>query len=426
MFALIDCNNFYVSCERLFNPGLRGRPVVVLSNNDGCFISRSEEAKAIGLGMGESAFKCRELLQQHQVAVYSANFSLYGDLSARVMRTLADFAPDIEIYSIDECFLDLSGFDRFDLADYARQMRRTVEKHTGIPVSIGIGSTKTLAKAASRMAKKNSELGGVALLRSDAEVSDALSGMDVEHVWGIGARYGALLHRHGIHTALDFAGAPAPWVRRNLHITGARVQEELNGRSCLSLELVRPPKQSICTSRSFGTPVTLKENLQHAVAHFASKCAFKLRREGSRASLLTVFAATSPFAPKEKRYWGTETLSLPSATNDTLLLLEAAKLVLERIYRPGYEYKKAGVILSGIGSVTEPQQTTLSLFDTDPHPEKQGRSANLMEALDALNSRYGAGTLRVASDSPSGWKQRQEELSPAYTTRWCDIIEVTT
>ncbi|WP_076790311.1 Y-family DNA polymerase [Chlorobium sp. KB01] len=424
MFALIDCNNFYVSCERLFNPGLRGRPVVVLSNNDGCFISRSEEAKAIGLGMGEPAFKCRELLRRHQVAVYSANFPLYGDISGRVMRTLADFAPDIEIYSIDECFLDLSGFDRFDLDSYARQMRRTVEKHTGIPVSIGIGATKTLAKAASRMAKKNPALGGVFLLRTDAGIRDALSGMEVEHIWGIGRRYGVLLHRNGIHSALDFACVPAPWVRRNLHITGARVQEELNGRSCLSLELVRSPKQSICTSRSFGTSVTLKEELQHAVVHFASKCAFKLRREESRASLVTVFACTSPFAPKEKRYWGTETLSLPAPSNDTLLLLKAATLALERLYRRGYEYKKAGVILSGIGSVSEPQQTTLSLFDTDPLPEKQGRSASLMEALDALNSRYGPGTLRVASDSSSGWKQRQEKLSPAYTTRWSDIIEV--
>ncbi|EAT59381.1 Y-family DNA polymerase [Chlorobium ferrooxidans] len=424
MFALIDCNNFYVSCERLFNPGLRGRPVVVLSNNDGCFISRSEEAKAIGLGMGEPAFKCRELLQQHRVALYSANFPLYGDLSARVMRTLADFAPDIEIYSIDECFLDLSGFGRFDLDRYARQIRQTVEKHTGIPVSIGIGATKTLAKAASRMAKKNASLGGVSLLRTDAGIRDALSGMAVEHIWGIGRRYGALLHRHRIHTALDFAAAPAPWVRRNLHITGARVQEELNGRSCLPLELVRPPKQSICTSRSFGTPVIAKEELQHAVVHFASKCAFKLRREESRASLVTVFACTSPFAPKEKRYWGTETLSLPAPSNDTLLLLKAATLALERLYRRGYEYKKAGVILSGIGSVSEPQQTTLSLFDTDPLPEKQGRAASLMEALDALNFRYGPGTLRLASDCSSGWKQRQEKLSPAYTTRWSDIIEV--
>jgi DNA polymerase V len=424
MFALVDCNNFYVSCERLFNPGLRGRPVVVLSNNDGCFIARSEEAKAIGLGMGAPAFKSRELLRRHNVAVYSANFPLYGDISARVMRTLGEFSPDVEIYSIDECFLDLRGFGRFDLDGYARHILRTVQKHTGIPVSVGIGATKTLAKAASRMAKKNPALGGAALLTTDAAIREALSGMVVENIWGIGGRYGDLLHRHQIHTALDFAGAPAPWVRRNLHITGARVQEELNGRSCLPLELVRPPKQSICTSRSFGTPVTTPEVLQHAVAHFASKCAFKLRRDGSRASLITVFACTSPFAPKEQRYWGTETLSLPAASSDTLLLLKAAKLALDSLYRSGYEYKKAGVITSGISSASEPEQTTLSLFDTDPPSEKSARAGSLMEALDALNSRYGAGTLRIASDTPAGWKQRQEKLSPCYTTRWSDIIEV--
>jgi DNA polymerase V len=424
MFALVDCNNFYVSCERLFNPGLRGRPVVVLSNNDGCFIARSEEAKAIGLGMGAPAFKSRELLRRHNVAIYSANFSLYGDISSRVMRTLADFAPDVEIYSIDECFLDLGGFGRFDLDRYAREMRRTVEKHTGMPVSIGIGATKTLAKAASRMAKKNLALGGIALLATDSAVSEALAGMAVEQVWGIGGRYGALLHQHRIHTALDFARAPALWVRRNLHITGARVQEELNGRSCLSLELVRPSKQSICTSRSFGTSAITEQELLHAVVHFASKCAFKLRREGSRASLLTVFATTSPFAPKEKRYWGTETLSLPVASNDTLLLVKAAKLALEHLYRPGYEYKKAGVVVSGIVAASEPQQTTLSLFDTDELPEKEWRSGALMEALDGVNSRYGSGTLRIASDTTANWKQRQEKLSPRYTTRWNDIIEV--
>lgn len=424
MYALVDCNNFYVSCERVFNPALRQRPVVVLSNNDGCFIARSEEAKAIGLGMGEPAFKSRELLREHNVAVYSANFALYGDMSARVMKTLGALAPDVEIYSIDECFLDLKGFGRFELAGYAQEIRRVVGRNTGIPVSIGIGSTKTLAKAANRMAKKNPGLGGVALLLSEPDVHAALGAMEVEQIWGIGRRYGALLRHHHIHTALDFAAAPAFWVRKHLHITGARVQEELNGRSCLPLELVRPPKQSICTSRSFGTAVTEPRELQHAVAHFASKCAFKLRREGSVASLLTVFACTSPFAARGKRYWGTQTLSIPEASNDTLLLIKAAKRALDRLYRPGYEYKKAGVIVGGIVSAGGPAQTSLSLFDTALHPKELKGSDRLMQAFDALNSRYGPGTLRVASDTSSGWKQRQERLSPRYTTSWDDIIEV--
>ncbi|MEI6758702.1 MAG: Y-family DNA polymerase [Chlorobium sp.] len=424
MYALVDCNNFYVSCERVFNPALRDRPVVVLSNNDGCFIARSEEAKAIGLNMGAPAFKSRELLREHHVAVYSANFALYGDMSARVMKTLDDFAPDIEIYSIDECFLDFSGFGRFDLEKYAHEIRRKVRRNTGIPVSVGIGATKTLAKAANRMAKKNPALGGVSIILSQPQVHAALEAMAVEHIWGIGRQYAALLHNHYIHTALDFASAPVPWVQKNLHITGVRVQEELNGQSCLPLELVRSPKQTICTSRSFGRAVTSREELQHAVAHFASRCAFKLRTEGSRASLITVFASASSYADREQRYRGTQSVSIPEASSDTMLLVKVAERALESIYREGYQYKKAGVMVSAIGSNCEPEQLSLLLFDTDPSPAKQERAGQLMQAVDALNARYGTGTLRVASDNVSGWKSRQERLSPRYTTRWSDILEV--
>ncbi len=426
MFALVDCNNFYVSCERVFNPALCGRPVVVLSNNDGCFIARSEEAKAIGLGMGAPAFKSEHLLRRHKVALYSANFTLYGDMSARVMNTLAGFSPDIEIYSIDECFLGLEGFGRFDLEEYARRIRRTVHRNTGIPVSIGIGPTKTLAKAANRMAKKNHALQGVAILRSEADIHAALKTMNVEQVWGIGHRYAAFLQERDVYTALDFARLPAPWVRKHLHITGARVQEELNGRSCLALELVRPAKQTICTSRSFGSPVSAFEGLQHAVAHFTSKCAFKLRREHSKASLLTVFACTSPFAPKEERYWGTRTIGLSEPSNDTIVLLAAAQRALAALFRTGYAYKKAGVIVGGMVPCGSPGQTVLPLFDEGMLPEKEVRSALVMEALDRLNARYGPGTVRMASDVRSGWKQRQERLSPHYTTSWNDIIEVKT
>ncbi|NTW10751.1 MAG: Y-family DNA polymerase, partial [Chlorobiaceae bacterium] len=360
----------------------------------------------------------------HRVAVYSANFPLYGDMSARVMNTLAGFSPDIEIYSIDECFLGLGGFGRFDLEGYAREMRRTVRRNTGIPVSIGIGPTKTLAKAANRMAKKNPALEGVAMLLSEADIHAALEGMAVEHVWGIGNRYAVFLHEREVHTARDFARLPAPWVRNHLHITGARVQEELNGRSCLALELVRPSKQTICTSRSFGTPVSAHEELQHAVAHFTSKCAFKLRIERSKASLLTVFACTSPFAPKEERYWGTRTIGLGEASNDTIVLLAAAERALAALFRGGFGYKKAGVIVGGMVPCGSPEQTELSLFQEEPVPEKEFRSGLVMEALDRLNARYGPGTIRLASDVRSGWKQRQERLSPHYTTSWKDIIEV--
>jgi DNA polymerase V len=421
MFALVDCNNFYVSCERVFDPSLDGRPVVVLSNNDGCFIARSEEAKALGLPMGGPAFRYRDILRKHRVAVHSANFPLYGDMSSRVMNTLGELAPDIEVYSIDESFLDLSGFGRIGLEAHARRIRRTVRRATGIPVSIGIAPTKTLAKLASRMAKKSPAFDGVCILVDEASTRDAMAGMSVEHVWGIGGRHTAFLNRSGVMTALDLAGAPAPWVRTHLHITGARVQAELNGKSCLPLELVRPRKQSICTSRSFGDAITDKAGLEHAVAHFATKCALKLRGEGGVAGLVTVFACTSPFEVPPERYWGTRTVSLPSPTQDTLAIVRVAESVLGDIFRPGFRYRKAGVTLAGIESadgVTPP----LTLFVQEE--AAPSASERLMLAIDAVNSRYGQGTLRVASDLPSAWKQRQERLSPHYTTCWNDIIEI--
>lgn len=295
MFALVDCNNFYVSCERVFNPALIGKPVVVLSNNDGCFIARSDEAKALGLPMGGPAFKFRDILRKNRVRIFSANFPLYGDMSSRVMATIGDLAPEIEIYSIDEAFIDLGGFSRFGLERHAARIRSTVRKHTGIPVSIGIGSTKTLAKAANRMAKKNPGYEGVCMLCTKKEVLDALATLKVEDIWGIGRQWSRLLETRNIRTALDYSRTPASWIRKNLHIPGIRIQEELNGHSCLPLEQVRPPKQSICTSRSFGRTVISQDELQQAVATFAGKCARKLRQEGSVASMITVFICTSPF-----------------------------------------------------------------------------------------------------------------------------------
>jgi DNA polymerase V len=421
MFALVDCNNFYVSCERVFNPALNGRPVVVLSNNDGCFIARSNEAKALGLPMGGPAFRYRELLRKHRVAIYSANFPLYGDMSSRVMATLGDLAPGMEIYSIDEAFLDLSGFGRIGLMAHARTIRQAVRRGTGIPVSIGIAHTKTLAKLANRMAKKNPLFEGVCLLEDETSARKAMASMGVEHVWGIGGRHTALLNRNGITTALDLADASAPWVRKHLHITGARVQAELNGNSCLPLDLVRPRKQSICTSRSFGTAITDKAGLEEAVAHYATKCALKLRGEGGVAGLMTVFACTSPFEEPPDRYWGTRTVALPSPTQDTLSIVRAAESVLGDIFRSGFRYKKAGVILAEIAPQTDAVRP-LSLFaEEEAAPSSSSR---LMLALDAVNSRYGQGTLRVASDAPSAWKQRQERLSPHYTTNWDEIIEI--
>ena len=422
MFALVDCNNFYVSCERVFNPALQGRPVVVLSNNDGCFIARSEEAKAIGLAMGAPAFKSRELLKKHKVVVCSANFALYGDMSSRVMATLAELAPDIEIYSIDEAFLDMSGFRRYDLDNYGRFMRKTVRQHTGIPVCIGIAPTKTLAKVANRLAKKNTGYKGVCLLTTDQEIHAALAMTRVDDIWGIGRQWSRFLHAQQIHTALDVARAPATWIRKHLHITGARVQAELNGNSCMQLEMVRPAKQSICTSRSFGRSVTAFDELLQAVATFAGKCAGKLRKEQSAASLLTVFICTSPFNDPEKKYWGTRTVSLVQQTQDSITLVRAAGVVLESIFRPGFDYKKAGVIVSGLNPVHS-SPAILPLFP-DEEPVSENHRKKIMMVMDSINQRYGSGSIHLAAESSANWKPHQELLSPRYTTMWSDIIEV--
>jgi len=422
MFALVDCNNFYASCERAFNPALRLRPVVVLSNNDGCIISRSEEAKALGIQMGTPEFTCRLLLKQHDVAVFSSNYALYGDMSSRVMATLAALAPEIEVYSIDEAFLDMSSFSRFDLQDYAIHMRKTVRKHTGIPVSVGIAPTKTLAKIANRIAKKNPEYHGVCVLKSHEEIFNALERTKVEDIWGIGRQWSKLLQAKRIESAADLAAASAAWVRKHLHIVGARIQAELQGTSCLSMELVRPAKQSICTSRSFGRNVSSLAELQQAVATFAGKCAVKLRKEDSLASMLTVFIATSPFDELDKRYWGTRTAALPHPTQDSIAMLKAAETILAGIFREGKVYKKAGVIVSGIVPKAS-CSITLSLF-AEAAPAADERDAKLMQVMDAINQRYGRGAVRLAAENAESWKPHQERLSPRYSTRWSDIIEV--
>ena len=422
MFALVDCNNFYASCERTFRPELRLRPVVVLSNNDGCIIARSEEAKALGIQMGTPEFKCRPLLRQHNVAVFSSNYALYGDMSSRVMATLAALAPEIEVYSIDEAFLDMSSFSRFDLPDYARQMRKTVRLHTGIPVCVGIAPTKTLAKIANRLAKKNPHYQGVCVLATAAEIQAALLRTKVEDIWGIGRQWSKLLQAKRIESAADLAAASAAWVRKHLHIVGARIQAELQGTSCLPMELVRPAKQSICTSRSFGRNVSTLAEMQQAVATFAGKCAVKLRKEDSLASMLTVFIATSPFDESGNRYWGTRTAALRHPTQDSIAILRAAETMLAGIFRDGKVYKKAGVMVSGIVPRAS-CSTTLSLF-AEEAPAPNERDGKIMQVMDSINLRYGGGAVRLAAENSESWKPHQERLSSRYTTRWSDIIEV--
>ncbi|HCD36805.1 Y-family DNA polymerase [Chlorobium phaeovibrioides] len=420
MFALADCNNFYASCERVFNPALEGVPVVVLSNNDGCVIARSAEAKALGIQMGEPEFKCRERLRRGGVEVFSSNYALYGDMSSRVMTTLTGLVPEIEVYSIDEAFLDMSGFGRFDLPSYAEEMRRTVRRHTGIPISIGIGPTKTLAKVANRMAKKNPASGGVVVLSSPEDIAAALRAMPVEDVWGIGRKWSRRLQERGIMTAGDFAAASASWVRMQMHVVGARVQAELQGASCLPLELVRPVKQSICTSRSFGRSVVLLEELHQAVATFSGRCAVKLRAEGQLASMVTVFIGSSPFAGEGGRCWLSRTAALGAPSMDSSVILKTAAGMLEGLFREGIEYRKAGVMLSGMVSRNQPE-TTMSLFE---ERADEDRGTRLMAVMDEVNRRYGKSSIRLAAEDMNAWRPVQQRLSPRCSTQWDEILTV--
>lgn len=417
LFALVDCNNFYVSCEQVFQPKLTGKPVIVLSNNDGCVVARSNEAKALGIGMGVPEFQIRPLLKAHQVQVFSSNYALYGDLSQRVMETLEQFCPDIERYSIDEAFLSLSGFTSRHLTNYGRTIRRTVQRWTGIPVSIGIAETKTLAKLANRIAKRNPDTSGVFDLTACSDRDRLLGRIPVEEVWGIGPNHARTLINKGITTALHLCQADHQWIRRHLGIVGLRLVKELGGRSCLALEDCPPPKQSITCSRSFGTPITTLTAMEAAVSVYVSRAAEKLRREGLAATHLTIFLTTNPFKAGPQ-YSNALTRTLPVATDSTPELIRVVLHSLQRIYREGYAYKKAGVLLTGLVPVSQIQ---FDLFTTSD----RSRMVHLMKALDVVNDRWGSSTLQYASSGlTKNWTAKFMRRSLAYTTRWSDLPTV--
>jgi len=416
MFALADCNNFYASCERVFNPKLQGRPVVVLSNNDGCIVARSNEAKQLGIRMGEPAFKIKDLLQQHKVAVFSSNYALYADMSERVMQTLRQLTPFLEVYSIDEAFIDLRRFAPHTLPDFAGRVRQTVGQWTGIPVSVGMAPTKTLAKVANFYAKKSPD--GVYLLLCPADIENALQQLPVAEVWGIGRQYEKLLYKNGVETALQLRQLPDGWIQQQLGIVGLRLVHELRGISCLPAQLFTPPKKGICTSRSFGHGVTEPAPLQEAVANFAVRCAEKLRRQQSCANLLTVFIHSNPFKPHLPQYSNSITLQLPAAAQHNADLIQQALWGLQKIYRPGFVYKKAGVYVSGIVPQSGVQG---NLFGQ----KSRERQTQLSKAIDALNQRMGRDTVRYAIQGYERvWKLRQEQLSPRYTTCWNELLTI--
>lgn len=416
MIALVDCNNFYASCERVFNPSLNGRPVVVLSNNDGCTIARSNEAKELGIKMGAPAFEIKDLITKHNVAVFSSNYTLYGDMSNRVMATLRDFTPSLEVYSIDEAFLDFNGFEEIGMQDHAALMRKTVFQNTGIPVSVGIATTKTLAKIANRVVKKKKLPEGVLFLQDERYVKRALQITEIEDVWGIGRKYAKKLRYYGINTAYDLTLKSDSWVKKEMNVVGLRMVKELRGEPCLDLDMVRKAKKSIVTSRSFGTLISDYSNLAEAVSNFAASCAAKLRLDGSRCSLVTAFLTTNPFRENDPQYSNGLTINLTTPSSYTPDIIDAALKALKTIYLKGYRYKKAGVMVSAITPDTDIQ---LSLFST----KDISKEIALMSTLDALNNRYGRNTLRIASQGYStSWKLKQEKISKAYTTNIDDII----
>ncbi len=416
MFALVDCNNFYASCERLFRPELEGQPIVVLSNNDGCVIARSNEAKALGIPMGAPEFKYRKQMQAQGVHVFSSNFPLYGDLSARVMSVLEKLSPDLEIYSIDEAFADMRGFNHYDLYLHGLKVRRIVRQWTGIPVSIGMASTKTLSKIANHVAKKTPRTNGVFIFENQTQIDNVLKKIEIGDVWGVGRKWSDSLKNNGIISAHDLAQADENWIRRKYSVVMQRTVQELKGKSCISIEDL-PEKKQLLVSRSFRERVTSFQHLRSLLMGYISRACEKLRRQGSVAKSISLFIRTSPFS-EGAGYSNSMSISLNQYTADTSTLIKAGAYALERIFKPDYEYQKAGIMLLDI--VPDHFQQ-LCLFQAEKYNDAARKR---MKLLDHINAKYGKQTLRFAAESKKRWYMHQDHLSPAYTTRWEDLLVV--
>ncbi|AEI50268.1 Y-family DNA polymerase [Runella slithyformis] len=418
MFALVDCNNFYVSCERVFNGKIHHKPVVVLSNNDGCVIARSNEAKALGIKMGALAFENEDFFTKNNVEVFSSNYALYGDMSDRVMKTIAEMVPDMEVYSIDEAFIDFHHMPYEDLEALAQKIRQRVKQYTGIPVSIGIAPTKTLAKVANRYTKKYLPHIGVYQIDSDHDAEKALVNTSVEDIWGVGYKYAKMLNEHNIYNALELTYAKEEWIRQKMHVVGVRMLHELQGTICYNLDNEPSPKKGICVSRSFGQSQKDVKVITEAVATFAARCGEKLRKQQSCAHIVHVFLYTNRHRQDQPQYFNSKVLQLPTSTNSSIEIIRYALRGLELIFKSGYSYKKAGVMISGI--VPE-NQVQIDLFDT----RKREIDTKAMKALDELNRRMGRDTVKIAVQGfGRDWHLRQERKSRCYTTRWQEILEV--
>ena len=416
MYCLIDCNNFYASCERAFQPQYEGKPVVVLSNNDGCVIARSNEAKAIGIKMGVPYYQIKDIAGKHGVTAFSSNYELYGDMSLRVMRALTEFVRDVDVYSIDEAFLNFSGYEHYDLKQYGEKIVNKVSRI--VPISLGIAPTRTLSKFSNKYAKKYPAYNGCCLIYTEEKRIKALQTFEVADVWGIGRQYAKKLEKYNIRTALELANAPRAWVREQLTVQGERLWCELNGECAVDIDDLDVPKKSICTSRAFGEPTRSKEDLREAISTFASLCAAKLRKQKSCAGALMVFIHTNFFKENAPQYSNGKIIKLPVATNITNELVGYALRGLDTIYHPDFEYKKAGVILYDIVSKTAVQS---NLFDEYP----RNKFGALMPVVDSLNAGFNQNLLQLACQTGQRkWSMKQTHLSGRFTTNIQEVIEI--
>lgn len=419
MFALADCNNFFASCERVFRPDLRGKPVIVLSNNDGCAIARSNEAKALGIKMGAPFFKIRDIVRRHNVAVFSGNMALYGDMSQRVRWVLEDFAPGIEVYSIDEAFLDLRGMKDVDFDAYAKRISAQCWKMTSIPVSVGIAPTKTLAKIASKLCKQYPKLRGGCYMHRPQDIEKVLRKFPIEEVWGIGRRSAPKLKARGVNTAYEFTQLPEGVVRMMLGIGGVRTWKELRGIPCLEFEDGFEAKQSICVSRSFSSEIYEVKELQEQIANFASAMASKLRQQQSVTSEMVVFAYTNRFREDVPQIHANTLVSFITPTAEERIIVAQAVSAAKTLFKQGFGYKKTGVIAT---KIVPEKHVMHSLFEDREAVEREHK---ITSALDAINATFGKGTIKLAVQGSGEIKSSSENQSPHYTTRWSDIPHVT-
>lgn len=416
MFGIVDCNNFYCSCERVFQPHLETLPIVVLSNNDGCVVSRSQEVKDLGIKMGVPIFQIKELVKAHNIQVFSSNYTLYGDISNRVMSTISSFVQNYEIYSVDEIFLDFTGFEKhFDLIEYCGEIRYTVRRNTKIPVSVGIAPTKTLAKAANKLVKKQFKESGVCFIKTESDARELLKDFDVGDLWGVGRQYEKLLKKYGFTTAVKLMDAPDAWIRKNLSVMGLRLVNELRGISCIELDEVPSKKKGICVSRSFGKMIDKIGILEESISTHANRASEKLRAQNSNCASISVFLHTNRFRSDMPQYFATKDISLPFPTNDGANIINAANSALGLIYKEGFSYKKCGIFLN---EITPADDVQLNLFVEEDSEKKK----KLNVAFDAMNKKYGSATIKYAiQGTKKEWKLRQENLSLSYTTKLSDV-----